>query len=240
MLNKTHNIIENQIIEINKSTVFNFKLIWFQVVLSLLILGCEKAPEDKIVDIDGNTYDTVRIGTQVWMKENLRTTRLNDGTEIQLVPYAVEWELLQTPGYCWYGNHEAFFSLNHYGALYNSYAVNTGKLCPTGWHVPTDADWVELSRYVGWDSGGGKLKEEGTVNWASPNSDATNETGFSALPGGYRNAYYKDYDRFRYRACFWTFKSSGSFELNNYDSNTTSRPSRSIKDGASVRCIMDK
>jgi len=239
MLNKTHNIIENQIIETNKSTAFNFKLIWFLMVIPLLILGCEKAPEEKIVDIDGNTYDTVRIGTQVWMKENLRTTRLNDGTEIQLVPYKVEWELLQTPGYCWYGNNEAFFSLNHYGALYNGYTVNTGKLCPSGWHVPTDADWRELSSYVGWDSGGGKLKEAGTVNWAGPNSDATNETKFTALPGGARGST-GEYGNFRYRAFFWRFQSNNSFSVNYYDSNTTSDPGIGTKTGASVRCIMDK
>lgn len=240
LFNIKHNYTEYQMIEMNKLIAVKCRFLWFQIVLSLLILSCEKVPVTTIADIDGNTYDTVRIGTQVWMKENLRTTTLNDGTEIQLVPYSVDWELLQTPGYCWYGNHEAFFSLNHYGALYNGYAVNTGKLCPKGWHVPTDSDWDELVRYVGRDSGGGKLKEAGTVNWEGPNSDATNETGFSALPGGYRNAYYKDYDRFRYRACFWTFQSSESFELNYYDTNTTSRPSRAIKDGASVRCIMDK
>jgi uncharacterized protein (TIGR02145 family) len=239
-LNITHDNLETQIIEMKKSRAYNYKLILLQIIWSLLIISCEKDIENKIVDIDGNEYDTIRIGKQVWMKENLRTTRLNDGTGIQLVPYGVEWELLQTPGYCWYGNNEAFFSLNHFGALYNGYAVNTGKLCPSGWHVPDHDDWDELSSYVGWDAGGGKLKESGTVNWASPNADATNETGFSALPGGYRNAYYKDYDRFRYRACFWAFQSSESFELNNYDSNTSSRPSRAIKDGASVRCIMDK
>jgi uncharacterized protein (TIGR02145 family) len=217
----------------------NPEFILLLIVQVVLFVSCEKPILDKVVDIDGNVYDTVRIGTQVWMTENLRTNRLNDGTKIQLVPDGTEWKNLKTPGYCWYGNNEAFFSLNHFGALYNSYAVNTGKLCPKGWHVPNDDDWDELSRYVGWDSGGGKLKESGNVNWASPNSDATNETAFTALPGGYRNAYYEDYSRFRYRACFWTFASGESFELNNYDSNTTSRPSRAQNDGASVRCIKD-
>ena len=213
-------------------------LIYFGALL-IFSYGCEKSVVNGLVDIDGNVYDTVVIGTQVWMTENLRTTRLNDRAEIALVPDGNEWKNLTIPGYCWYGNNEAFFSLNHYGALYNRYAVQTGKLCPAGWHVPDNDDWDELSLYVGWDAGGGKLKEAGTVNWAEPNTDATNETGFAALPGGYRNAYYEDYQRFRYRACFWSSSYPPSFELNNYDSNVSSRPSRAQNDGVSVRCIKD-
>jgi len=215
-----------------------FLLICFGVLL-FFSAGCEEIVESGMVDIDGNIYDTVVIGSQVWMTENLRTTRLNDGTKIPLVTSDTAWSNLKTPGYCWYGNNEAFFSLNRFGALYNGYAARSGKLCPVGWHVPDDDDWDELSEYVGWDEGGGKLKEAGTLNWASPNSDATNETGFTALPGGFRNAYYEDCQRFRYRACFWSSTSSNSFELNNNDSNTTSRPSRSTNDGVSVRCIRD-
>lgn len=222
----------------NATTILIFW--WIHILMLLLLLSCEKDQGARITDIDGNEYDTVRISTQVWMKENLRTTRLNDGIEIPLVPDATEWGLLKTPGYCWYGNNEAFFTLNHYGALYNYYAVNTGKLCPKGWHVPTNSDWLELAAYVGWDSGGGKLREEGTVNWANPNSSATNETGFSALPGGYRNAYYKDYNKFRYNAYFWKANSNDTFLLNNYDSNVTSSPTMTHTNGASVRCIMDK
>jgi len=206
----------------------------------LLLAACEKVPVDKFADIDGNTYDTIRIGNQVWMKENLRTSRLNDGTPLALTPYSVEWGLLQKPGYCWYVNHEAFFSLNKYGALYNGYAVQTGKLCPAGWHVPTNADWNELSAYIGWDAGGGKLREAGTENWAEPNQGATNETGFTALPGGYRDAYYKDYKSFRYTAYFWSSDNSGSFSLSYGDSRVSGRPSRSVKDGVSVRCVKNR
>lgn len=217
-----------------------FKLILFALTCLLFYSGCEKEPVQGITDIDGNVYDTVRIGNQLWMKENLRTTRLNDGTELALTPYSVEWSILQKPGYCWYGNHEAFFSLNRYGALYNWYAVKTKKLCPVGWHVPTDADWRELSDYIGWDTGGGKLREAGTDNWAEPNTAATNETGFSALPGGKRNAYYKDYQRFRYTAYFWCSDNGSTFSLSNTDSNVSSRPGLSESDGASVRCLKDK
>lgn len=222
-----------------KLKIKNYLSLLLLIALPSLIISCEKDSGNKIVDFEGNVYNTVSIGTQVWIKENLRTTRLNDGTKIQLMPDGSDWENLKTPGYCWYGNHEAFFSLNHYGALYNGYAVNSGKLCPLGWHIPKDEDWHELSLYVGMDSGGGKLKETGTVDWIIPNSDASNETGFTALPGGYRRAYYKDYSSFRYRAYFWTFTSAESFELNGSNSNVTSRPFIQQNDGASVRCIKD-
>ena len=136
-----------------------------------------------IVDIDGNVYHTVTIGTQVWMVENLKTTRYNDGTAIPLVTDEYSMGNLTTPGYCWY-NDSATYG-NTYGALYNWYAVNTGKLAPTGWHVPTDSEWTVLTTYAGGESvAGGPLKEAGTVHWKSPNTGATNATGFTALPGG--------------------------------------------------------
>jgi len=232
----TYDNIKNQIIEMRESIELKYKLPLFLTILALLIVGCEKDSKNTVKDIDGNVYNSVVIGTQVWITENLRTTRLNDGTEIPLVTSDTAWSNLETPGHCWYGNNEAFFSLNHYGALYNGYAVHSDMLCPVGWHVPSDDDWDELERYLGRDSAGGKLKEVGTNNWASPNSDATNETGFTALPGGYRDAYYEDFQRFRYQAYFWSFVES--FELNNYDSNV-GNPSREQNDGASVRCIKD-
>ena len=104
-----------------------------------------------VVDIDGNVYHTVTIGTQVWMVENLKTTRYNDGTAIPLVTDGTAWAALTTPGYCWYNNDSATYK-NTYGALYNWYAVNTGKLAPTGWHVPTDSEWTVLTTYLGGES----------------------------------------------------------------------------------------
>ena len=104
-----------------------------------------------VVDIDGNVYHTVTIGTQVWMVENLKTTKYNDGTAIPLVTDNTAWGALTTPGYCWYNNDSATYK-NTYGALYNWYAVNTGKLAPTGWHVPTDSEWTVLTTYLGGQS----------------------------------------------------------------------------------------
>jgi uncharacterized protein (TIGR02145 family) len=133
-----------------------------------------------VTDTEGNIYNTVTIGTQTWMKENLKTTKYNDGTAIPLVTNG--WGTY-TPAYCWYVNDAATYKAT-YGALYNWYTVNTGKLCPDGWHVPSDAEWTTLINFlVGY---GGKLKETGTAHWLSPNTGATNETGFTALPGGYR------------------------------------------------------
>jgi len=99
------------------------------------------------------------------------------------------WAALTTPSYCWY-NNDAGTNKATYGALYNWYTVNTDKLCPTFWHVPSDDEWTTLTTYLGGESvAGGKLKETGITHWISPNTGATNETGFTALPGGYRYDY---------------------------------------------------
>ncbi len=140
---------------------------------------------DAITDIEGNYYNIVTIGSQVWMAENLKTTRYNDGSNIPNVTDNATWDALTSPAYAWYDNNIA--NKVTYGALYNWYAVETGKLCPVGWHVPTDAQLTRLTNYVGGESvAGGKLKEIGTTHWNSPNEGATDEYGFTALPGGVR------------------------------------------------------
>jgi uncharacterized protein (TIGR02145 family) len=120
--------------------------------------------------------------------ENLKTTKYNDGTAIPLATDNIAWADLVapgTPGYCWYNNDVA--NKATYGALYNYFAIRTGKLVPTGWHVPTHAEWDTLTKYLGGTNvAGGKLKETGTTYWHSPNTGATNETGFSAVGGGMR------------------------------------------------------
>ena len=143
---------------------------------------------ESVSDIDGNTYNAIKIGKQVWIAENLKTTRYNDGTAIPLVTDNTAWSNLTTPGYCWYDNDSATYGQT-YGALYNWYTVNNGNLCPTGWHVPTDADWTILITYLGGESDAArKLKETGTTHWPSPNTEATNETRFTALPGGWHHS----------------------------------------------------
>ena len=141
---------------------------------------------DAIIDIDGNYYNIVTIGSQVWLGENLKTTRYNDGTPIPNVTDNIAWASLTSPAYCWFRNDRTIFG-ETYGALYNWYTVNADNLCPTDWHIPTQENWATLSEYLGGENvAGGKLKEAGTSHWRTPNTAATNETGFTALPGNER------------------------------------------------------
>lgn len=206
---------------------------------------------DAVSDIDGNVYKTIIIGTQTWMAENLKTTRYNDDTEIPLVTDNNEWEHLTTPAYCWYENNEAVYK-NLYGAYYNGYAVITGKLCPSGWHVPSDEDWQTLEMYLGVQPGshgtdeGLKIKETGTHNWfPEENINGTNETGFTGLPGGFRMGYDgSNIGAEGYVAFWWT--SSGYpqygwlfYHWLLYDHSDIIGDSREIDTGMNVRCIKD-
>jgi uncharacterized protein (TIGR02145 family) len=138
---------------------------------------------------DNEQYKTVKIGNQIWMAENLRSTKFNDGTAIPFIEDKKTWRKLTVPAYCVYDNDMDKHKMI-YGNLYNWYVVNMGKLCPAGWHVPTHDEWTALSVYLGGESvAGGKLKETGTIHWKSSNDGATNESGFTALPGGIRNLY---------------------------------------------------
>jgi uncharacterized protein (TIGR02145 family) len=193
-------------------------------------------------DIEGNHYKTVKIGTQLWMAENLKTTRFNDGTEIALVSDNTAWNSLSTPAYCWYSNDYATYGAT-YGPLYNWYAVNAGNLCPEGWHVPGDADWTALTNYLGGISpAGGKLKETGTTHWAPPNAGATNETGFTAIPGGFRywNGGFAD---LTWDANWWSSTQSNSADSWArkifYNASSVVRDSNSKKMGFSIRCLKD-
>jgi uncharacterized protein (TIGR02145 family) len=169
-----------------KKMVPAFVLIF--VVFALFSTGCKKGDKSPgpLSDLEGNIYKTVKIGNQVWMAENLKTSILNDGTDIPLITDSASWGNLTTPGYCWYANDAASFK-DTYGALYNGYTVITGKLCPAGWHVPEKEEWQVLSEFLG-DSlkGGGNLKEAGTAHWLSPNKGADNSSGFTAVGAGLR------------------------------------------------------
>jgi uncharacterized protein (TIGR02145 family) len=159
-------------------------VILFAVIL--FFIGLTELQAQTVKDIDGNVYKTVTINKQVWMAENLRTTKYNDGTAIPLVTDDKVWAALITPAFCWYNNDETR-NKNKYGALYNWYTVSTNKLCPKGWHVSLDKEWATLTTYLGGEKvAGGKLKEIGTIHWKSPNTGATNESGFTALPSGSR------------------------------------------------------
>lgn len=184
----------------------NYKLFLFQCFLMALLaftISCNKDDDNPVsitvTDKDGNVYGTITIGTQVWMAENLKTTKYNDGVGIPLVTDDIAWTDLTTPGYCWYDNNQATYG-NTYGAFYNWYVVETGKLCPTGWHVPTDEEWKQLETSLGMSSlvlddlywrgtnEGSKLAGNAPL-WTDGVLDsepAFGTSGFMALPAGYR------------------------------------------------------
>lgn len=194
-----------------------------------------------VTDIGSNIYNIVTIGTQIWMAENLKTTKYKDGTAIPLATDGSAWAALETPGYSWYNNDSTTYNAT-YGALYNWYTVSTGILCPTGWHVPSDAEWTTLITYWGGENvAGGKLKESGTTHWSSPNIGATNETGFTALPGGYAD---DDVSFFYFRLYggWWSSTGGGLEAWSRCMTYTDSRVYHEYynkKDGFSVRCVKD-
>lgn len=171
-----------------KSLIIEVHLLVISVIFVVLATSCKKDSDDDstVTDIDGNVYNTVAIGSQIWIKENLKTTKFNDGTSIPLVTGNTDWNNLSTPGFCWYDN-SASVNGDTYGALYNFAAVTSAKLCPSGWHVPTKAEWELLRDNTGGENkAGGNLKEKGTAHWNSPNTGATDAYGFTALPSGER------------------------------------------------------
>jgi uncharacterized protein (TIGR02145 family) len=197
-----------------------------------------------LVDIDGNNYPVVKIGNQIWMKENLRVSQYRNGVSIPIVTDATAWGSLTTGGRSW-NNNDSYE--NPYGNLYNWHAVADSRgLCPTGWHVPTDAEWTTLTTYLGGESvAGGKMKTIGTTYWNSPNTGATNESGFSALPGGFR---FNDgsFLNVRLSAFFWSATEYDNnyawYRILHYYYGVVYRnnpPSYYKSVGASVRCLRD-
>ena len=135
----------------------------------------------------GIVLPSVTIGTQIWMTKNLDVTTYRDGTPIPQVTNQIAWSNLTTGAWCYYNNDPANGLI--YGKLYNWYAVNDPRgLAPMGWHVPSDPEWTSLTDYLGGEGlAGGKMKATGTSLWLSPNTNATNESSFNGIPGGYRS-----------------------------------------------------
>jgi uncharacterized protein (TIGR02145 family) len=196
-------------------------------------------PGNTVLDIQGNVYKTVAIGNQIWMAENLKSTLLNDGTEIPHITDNSSWNSLTTPGYCRYDNDQTLHS--DYGLLYNWFTVETGKLCPQGWHVPSHAEWTELTDYLGGESiAGNKLKESGTGHWAGSNPGSTNETGFTGLPGGLRNNY-GVFQYLGYGGFWWSATEGGGgvwYRYVYFDDSAVYAYDNGLKElGFSVRCV---
>ncbi len=199
-----------------------------------------------VTDIDGNVYHTVTIGTQVWMVENLNVTRFRNGDAIPNITDGLAWADLTTPAYCNYANNSA--NASTYGRLYNWYAAADERhLAPTGWHVAANADWETLVTFLGGATvAGGKMKETGTVHWETPNTGATNESGFTALAGGMRyrggsdnfswlgtNGYWWSATEQDPTFAWYRYLRSNSTAINEYTSSYHKAY------GFSVRCVKD-
>ncbi len=202
----------------NLSSIIKIVLaITLPFIFSYSVLNAQNETSGTFTDSrDGNVYKYVKIGDQVWMAENLKTTEYADGTAIPLVNTTSTWAALTltSEAYCWYNDDIA--NKATYGALYTWAAAMNGAasttanpstikgVCPSGWHLPSDAEWTVLIDYLGGTSvAGNKLKETGTIHWISPNINATNEAGFTALPGGFRG-YNGTFGSIEYSGYWWS------------------------------------
>ena len=208
----------------------------------------EPVPSGNTVkDIDGNVYNTVKIGTQTWMQSDLKVTKFNNGTPIALIQENKSWKETTAAAYSWYDNkmHDAN---SPYGAIYNGFAAEMKTLCPKGWHVSSKEEWEILTKYcgiMGVDSPR-KLKEAGTAHWLKNPKSVTNETGFTALPNGYR----RNHGDFNFRGesgGWWTATEKTTslgptlFKLTIYASNSPCAFGHFAKQhGFCVRCIKDE
>lgn len=195
-----------------------------------------------VTDIDGNVYRTVRIGNQWWMAENVRTVHYRNGDPIPNVTENSTWSSLTNGAYCDYDNNSS--NVSTYGRLYNWYTVaDSRNIAPAGWHVPSDAEWQTLINTLGGSSvAGGKMKENGTIHWDSPNTGATNESGFSALSAGPR-LYDGDFSHLGSHAYFWSSSEHAAyyawFVSLYYAGSAATRNNFSKPYGFSIRLVRD-
>ncbi len=232
------------------------QLVYFLALI--VLITCSENPTESnnnevetgtIRDVEGHVYKVVKIGKQWWMAENLRATQYRNRDWIINVTGSNSWsENHSTGAYCNYDND--YNNAATYGMLYNWYTVVDGRnIAPPGWHVPTDEDWQKLENYLGKNTiAGGKMKSTGTVQagdglWEEPNNGATNESGFTALPGGYRS-WNGEFGGLGYSSYFWssTETSSGtaySRYMFNDSSNVHNYDSSVKQAGFSIRCVKD-
>ena len=202
--------------------------------------------QNNIIDVDGNTYKTVKIGNQIWMAENLKTSKYSDATEIPNITDKTQWSNLKTGAWAFYNNDTS--NNAKYGKLYNWYAVSkttngNKNVCPIGWHIPTDAEWTVLTSYLGGDSiSGGKMKEVGFTSWNTPNSESTNSSLFTGMPGGDRD-FNGNFSGIGRSGEFWSSTLEGDILANyqhlNYNHGISKHYSFVKSFGMSVRCLKD-
>lgn len=216
------------------------------IFLTVLMFSCKKedpmpADPTSVADIDGNIYTVVKICDKFWMTANLKTTRYNDGTEIPTNLTNTQWEATTAGAFAIYDATEANNAL--YGKLYNWFAASSGKLAPTGWHVATEAEWNELVTCLGGSGGaGGKMKSVSTL-WEAPNTGASNSSGFSGLPAGFRGSSNGSYASKGTVANFWGSDqrntTQGEYLQLSTSFASTSTNGATKQFGYSVRCVRD-
>lgn len=180
----------------------------YKIVIFIFLFSCKNA--ETVEDIDGNIYHTTTIGKQTWMVENLKVTRFNNGDSAKYLKSNKEWEHARQAGYSLYNNDSAF--MKHYGFLYNYHCIQDSRgIAPKGWRIPTEEDLRELESFINSNTKTGIfLKEEGNSHWLTSNVDGNNATGFTALPGGYRDEEGSFY-MLKSNGYYWT--TNGSFEF---------------------------
>lgn len=201
----------------------------------------ESNDKELIFDFEGHGYKTITIGSQIWMAENLRSKKYNDGTIIPMEPENSDWAIA-SPHYCWYKNNEPSYNEN-YGILYNWFVASSNKICPVGWHVPSNTEWNTLITYLGGiNVAGGSLKETGFLYWLSPNTGATNSSGFSARGAGSRN-YDGTFGGLNLSGIFWSTTETppnwGNTCTTDYSVSTAFISTAYKTGGYSIRCIKD-
>lgn len=234
-----------------------FFILIFSIVGSVMLTSfysCSKkniSPniDNRVTDVDGNNYNTIQIGGKIWMTQPLKTTRFNDSTLIPNVSDSLQWLGLNTSARCYYNNDSGTYSTS-YGALYNWAAVHSEKLAPKGWHIADTTEWNKLIGTLnnnpnftgGKDTTvGGYLKETGNIHWAVSNTGgATNSSGITALPGGYRS-YLSVFESLKFNCFFWLsteYNTTDAYFQNlNFNSTKINRFHVDKKTGYSVICV---
>ena len=236
------------------------KNIYLLPVCLFLCLACnEKDPQvqNTVEDIDGNVYSLVKIGEQTWMKENLKTTRLNDGTVLAMETDSTTWFNLNTAAYCWYENNSSHANTK-IGALYNQFAVATDKLCPAGWHVASDEDFIELEMFLGmsqatayqkgWRGTDEAKKLKSVSDWGT-DFPGTDEVGFNAVPTGVRGNWEDGLPGFSFKDEVTNIITSNNYvpeqpvvrQIDAWGDDIGRFISSNLRNGGfTVRCIKDK
>ena len=212
-------------------------------IVVILFLNSISVSSQTVTDIEGNIYSTISIGNQVWMGENLKSTKFNNQDPISLVLDNTQWSLQTQSAYCYYEGD--LNNLSDYGNLYNWYVVNDFRqVCPAGYHVPSLTEWVELITVLGGGAvAGGKLKEMGLAHWLDPNTGADNTSGFTLLPSGWRANNNGAYENLSYMAHVWSSTSvdaqNSSVLLAGYDSPACYTSESHVLTGLPIRCLKD-